>query len=108
MDLSIISSLVDSTLHSLDDSLLPAANWVVKLLDVCRSLDEEAWIKVTSADIKSFQSNVGNPFVSNLKDNISVHFSSQDIVSSFSIFDPKKIPSSESPRYAVHGEDSIK
>ena len=29
VDLSIISSLVDSTLHSLDDSLLPAANWVL-------------------------------------------------------------------------------
>ena len=70
-------------------------------------MDEEAGIKVTSADIKSFLSNVGNPFVSNIKNNISVHFLPQDIIFSFSIFDPKKIPRSESPRYAVHGEDSI-
>ena len=75
MDLSIISSLVDSSLHSLDDSTV-TANWVLKLLDVCGSLDEETVIKVTSADIKSFQSNVGNPFVCNLKNNISVCFSS--------------------------------
>ena len=79
MDLSIISSLVDSTLHSLDHLLLPAGNWVLESVDVSRSLDEEAGIKVTSADNKSFQSNVGNPFVSNLK-NVSARFSSHDVV----------------------------
>ena len=52
--LSMISSLVDSTLHSLDDWLLRAANWVLELLDVSGSLDEEAGIKVPSADMKSF------------------------------------------------------
>ena len=33
-------------------------------------MDEEARIKVTSADIKSFKSNVENPYVSNRKNNI--------------------------------------
>ena len=33
LDLSIISSLVDATLHTLDDAVLPAANWVMELLD---------------------------------------------------------------------------
>ena len=33
LDLSIISSLVDATLHMLDDAVLPAANWVLELLD---------------------------------------------------------------------------
>ena len=70
VDLSIISSLVDSTLHSPDDSLRPAANWVLKSLDVRGSLDEKDETKATSADIKSFQSSVGNSIVSKPKNNI--------------------------------------
>ena len=34
LDLIILFSLVDSTLHSLDDALLPAASRVLTLLDV--------------------------------------------------------------------------
>ena len=33
VDISIISSLVECTLHSLDDSVLPNANWVLELID---------------------------------------------------------------------------
>ena len=33
LDLSMISNLVNATLHTLDDSLLPSANWVLELLD---------------------------------------------------------------------------
>ena len=33
LDLSLISSLVDATVKSLDDAVLPAANWVLELLD---------------------------------------------------------------------------
>ena len=33
LDLSVISSLVDATLHTLDDTVLPSANWVLELLD---------------------------------------------------------------------------
>ena len=39
---------------------------------------------------------------------ISSRFTSQDVVSAFSIFDPKKIPSPpESPEYPSYGEDSV-
>ena len=31
LDLSLISSLVDATLNSLDDAILPSANWVLPL-----------------------------------------------------------------------------
>jgi len=34
LDLSVISSLVDAMLHTLDDVLLPAANWVLELQDI--------------------------------------------------------------------------
>ena len=33
LDLSLISSLVDATVKSLDDAVLPAANWVLELLN---------------------------------------------------------------------------
>ena len=64
-------------------------------------------MKVTLADIQTFQDVVGKPFISNLKSNISSRFTSQDVVSAFSIFDPKKIPSPESPEYPSYGEDSV-
>ena len=107
LDLTIISSLVDATLHTLDDALLPAANWVQELLDIKESLEEVADIKITMPDIESFQKTVGNPFISTLKD-ISCRFTSQDVVSAFSIFDPKKVPSLESPKFKDYGEDSLK
>ena len=47
-------------------------------------------VNITTSDIQTFQNSVGNHFVSTLKDNISSCFCSQDIVSAFSIFDPKK------------------
>ena len=43
----IISSLVEATLHTFDDALIPAANWVMALRDIKDSL-EEATLWVTS------------------------------------------------------------
>ena len=37
-DLSLISSLVDATLNSLDDDILPAANWVLQLQEAREEL----------------------------------------------------------------------
>lgn len=34
LDLSVISSVVDATLHTLDDALLSAANWALELQDI--------------------------------------------------------------------------
>ena len=70
LDLSVISSLVDATLYTLYDTLLPSANWVLELLDEREHLEEAAGIKVTLADI----------------------ISSSDIMSALSIFDPRKAP----------------
>ena len=81
--------------------------WVLELLDIKESLEEVADIKITMPDIESFQKTVGNPFISTLKDNISSRFTSQDVVSAFSIFDPKKVPSLESPKFKDYGEESM-
>ena len=72
LDLSVVSSLVNDTLHTLDDSVLPSANWVLELLDECKHLEEAAGITVTQAVITTFQE-VAKPFITHLKDNISSH-----------------------------------
>ena len=93
LDLSIISSLVDATLHSLEDAILPTSNWVLEHLDAKQDLETVTEVEITTADLSSFQDKVGKPFAGLLKDNISNRFSSsKDIVASFSIFDPKKVP----------------
>ena len=102
----MVSELVESVLHSLDDALLPTANWVLKLIDVHDQLDDATGIKVILDDIRSFQKNVAESFVADLKNNISSRFASQD-VSAFSVFNPQKMPDVSSSHLASYGEDSI-
>ena len=65
-------------------------------------------IEVTHLDICSFQERVGKPFIRLIKDNISSWFrSSKDVFSSFSIFDPKKVPPSLLMSYLYYGDSSI-
>ena len=77
LDLSLISSLVDATLlNSLDDAILPSANWVLQLQDAREELKAATGIEVTHLDICSFQERVGKPFIRLIKDNISSQFRS--------------------------------
>jgi len=108
LDITIISSLVEATLRTIDDALTPAANWVLVLHDIEESLEKNISIKITMDDIKSFQGNVGIPFVSTLKANIYSRFGSQDVVSAFSIFDPKKTPRVDSSEYTNYGKDFLR
>ena len=107
LDLTVVSALVESVLHSLDDALLPTANWVLELIDAHDQLDDATGIKVTPDDISSFQKNVAQSFAVDLKNNISSHFASQDVVSAFSVFNPQKMPDVSSSHLASYGEDSI-
>ena len=68
LDLSLISSLVDATLNSLDDAILPSANWVLQLQDVREELKAATGIEVTHLDICSFQERVCKPFNRPIKD----------------------------------------
>lgn len=104
LDLTVISSVVDATLHTLDDILQPAAKWILDLQCVRDEMESTIGIKFMTEDITSFQSKVAQPFYASLKENIENRFSSQDIVSSFSIFDPGKIPTD----FSSYGDDSIK
>ena len=51
---------------------------------------------------------MGKPFISLIKDNISSRFrSSKDVLSAFSIFDPKKVPICFSHELSLYGDSSI-
>ena len=39
LDLSMISSLLDATLHSIDDAMLSSSNWVLELLEAAQDLE---------------------------------------------------------------------
>ena len=67
LDLSIIPSLVDTTLHTLSDAVLPAANWVLELLDKREHLKQVIGKEITDEDIASFQEMVAKPFIPHLK-----------------------------------------
>ena len=70
---------------------------LLRRLDEALDLMEATGIQITMDDISNFQERVGKPFASDLKNNISSRFTSQDIVSSMSIFDPRKLPNVDSP-----------
>ena len=72
----MILSLVNVTLHTLDDSVLPSTNWVLELLGECKHLEEAAGITITQAVITTFQEEVAKPFITHLKENISSRFAS--------------------------------
>ena len=76
LDLSLISSLVDATLNSLDDAILPSANWVLQLQDAREELKAATGIEVTHLDICSFQERVAKLFIRLIKGNISSLFRS--------------------------------
>ena len=107
LDLSAISALVDATLHMLDAALEPSANCILQLVDIKEELAATIGMNLSVPDMVAFTENVGKPFVSNLKANISSRFSSQDIIAASSIFDPKKVPSIDSPDIKTYGESFV-
>ena len=96
LDLSMISSLVDAVLQSLDDATTLAANWVLELWDSKDDILQVTGEIINADKLLKFQDTVGKPFVTNLKENIWNRFTSHDIVSALAIFDPRKVPSADS------------
>ena len=98
---------MESVWHSFDEALLPAANWVLELIDAQAEIEDVTGIKVTTPDVSSFQKSLAEPFLRDLKNNISSRFISQDVVSEFSIFNPKKMPAPSSSDLQFYGENSV-
>ena len=75
-------------------------------MDAREEIERAIGVKVTSAIIASFQERVAKHFI-DLKNNIVCRFNSQDVVSSFSIFDPEKMPPLGTTDLSCYGEDCI-
>ena len=59
LDLSMISSLLDATLHSIDDAVLSSSNWVLELLEAAQDLETAIEEQITQEDISTFQEKIG-------------------------------------------------
>ena len=105
--MSVVTSLVDVTLHTLEDAVAPAADWFLELLEECANLETATGTEISHTDITTFPETIAKPLITHLKDNISTRFaSSGDILSALSIFDPKKV-SVDSDYLSHYGEASI-
>ena len=104
LDLPMIYSLLDATLHSIDDAVLSSSNWVLEPLEAAQDLETAIEERITQEDISE---KIGQCFIHQLRDNITSHFTSSDVVSSFSIFDPRKVPATSSPLFSLYGEGAI-
>ena len=107
LDLSMISSLLDATLHSVVDAVLSSSSWVLELLEAAQDLETANEEQITQEDISTFQEKIGQCFIHQLRDSITSRFTSSDVVSSFSIFDPRKVPATSSPLFSLYREDAI-
>ena len=107
LEITAISGLVEYVLHSLDDAVLPSANWVLGLIDLKGEIEEATGLKLSTTDITSFQKNAVETFIKELKNNIASQFSSQNVVAAFDIFNPKVIPDPASEEFKTFGEQSI-
>ena len=99
IDLSMIYSLLDATLHSIENALLSSSNWVLELLEAAQDLETAIEEQITQEDISTFREKISQCFIHQLRDNITSRFTTSDVVSSFSIFDPRKVPATSSPLF---------
>ena len=70
IDLTAITPMVDATLNTLDKVTLPAANWVLELMDERDDIEEATKIEITTDSITTFQERVAQPIVTMLTVNI--------------------------------------
>ena len=107
LHVSMIFSLLDATLHSIDDAVLSSSNWVLELLEAAQDLETAIEEQITREDISTLREKIGQCFIHQLRGNITSRFTSSDMVSSFSIFDPRKVPATSSPLFSLYGKGAI-
>ena len=78
----------------------------MELLEAAQDLEMAIEEQITQEDISTFQEKIGQCFIHQLRDNITSHFTSSDMASSFSIV-PRKVPATSSPLFSLYGEGTI-
>ena len=79
----------------------PSNKLALELQEVMDEMESTISMKFTTEDITNFQSQVAKTFFTLLKENIQNWFNSNDVVSSYSVFDPKKMPKTSKTLYYV-------
>ena len=72
----MISSLLDATLHSIDDAVLSSSSWLLELLEAAQDLETAIEEQIPQEDISTFQVKIGQCFIHQLRDNITSRFTS--------------------------------
>ena len=113
-DLSLISSLEDATLNSLDDTILPSANWVLQLQDAREELkaatgsEVSHYIRYIRLDTCFFQERVGTLFIRlRITYPAGLDPPQKMYLSAFSIFDQRKVPSPSTHELPLYGDSSF-
>ena len=68
LDLSMIYSLLDATLHSIDNAVISSSNWILELLEAAQDLETAIEEQITQEDISTFQEKIGQCFIHQLRD----------------------------------------
>ena len=63
LDLFMISSLLDATLHSIDNAVLSSSNLVLELLEAAQDLETAIEEQITQKDISTLQEKIGQCFI---------------------------------------------
>ena len=87
--------------------MLSSSNWVLELLKAAQDLETAIEEQITQEDISTFQEKIGQCFIHQLSDNITSCFTSSYVMSSFSIFDSRKVPATSSPLFSLYTEGAI-
>ena len=69
MYLRAVAPLVDATLDTLDDATLPAAKWVLELMDAKDDLEAPTDIKISTKSITAFKEWTVKPFITKTSSN---------------------------------------
>ena len=70
IDLTALVPLVDATLHTLENAILPVANWVMELLDTNDDLEAATEIEISTESNSSCQNRVAKSFITMLTKHI--------------------------------------
>ena len=81
----------------------------MELLECSDDIHKVTGEPINTTKIQSFQESVAKPYIARLKENISSRFSSShNVISALAIFNPQKVPRSDSASLASYGNESVK
>ena len=98
-DFSILQPVIDSCIHSIESQQTTPGRYWSEVDDLLINLSEAGHpISVTDGAKASFEDQVRKPYLTELIRNLHNRFPAEDLITSFSIFNPTLLPESDSDR----------